>query len=140
MERRTVNKKYPFDNRVFEYGEIYNIKDEYVVFPESRYVTRTKHDSRSVCIIHHCKANSEAKSWVINVAPITSNLSLKRDTDLEIIPQDGNYIDRKSLLRLGTAQPVLKIDLVGPVGRLTEDQMMELSALQISLAGVDLSS
>lgn len=130
--------KYPFDDRVFQYGEIYKVKDEHVVFPEEKYVNRTKHPSRMVCVIHHCEANSDAQSWVINVAPISSQLGMKRDNDLEIAPQEGNYINRKSLIRLGCAQPLLKIDLEGPVGKLSDEQLMQLTALQIILTGTEL--
>ncbi|GAC42832.1 dehydrogenase component [Paenibacillus popilliae ATCC 14706] len=135
-ERKRV--KYPFDDRVFQYGEIYKAKDDYIVFPEEKYVTRTKHESRLVCVIHHCEANSDPRAWVINVAPLSSRIEMKRDNDLEITPQKGNYINRRSLIRLGCAQPLLKIDLEGPVGVLTESQLLQLSALQIILTGTEL--
>ncbi|GAC44333.1 Fe-S-cluster-containing hydrogenase components 1 [Paenibacillus popilliae ATCC 14706] len=135
-ERKRV--KYPFDARVFHYGEIYKVKDIYIVFSEEKYVNRAKHESRLVCVIHHCEANSDPRAWVINVAPLSSRVEMKRDNDLEITPQEGNYINRCSLIRLGCAQPLLKIDLEGPVGVLTESQLHQLTALQIILTGTEL--
>lgn len=137
METHSI--KYPTDSRVFTYGEIYKIKDELVSFPEEKYTKgRTKHNSRLVCIIHHCESNSDKYIWTINAAPLSSQVRMKRDTDLEISPTGGNYIDRDSLIRLGAAQPFLKNDLKGPVGTLSEEQLLMLSALQAKLAGIDL--
>lgn len=136
MAGRTI--KFPFDHREFKYGEIYKIKDSLITFPESKYVKRTMHETRLVCVIHHCEANSDPKSWVINVAPLSTKTEYKRDTDLEIHPNDQNYIEKTSLIRLGCAQPVLKIDLEGPVGRLSRIELLQLTGLQILLAGVQL--
>jgi len=137
MARRAVNRL-PFDDRAFQYGEIYKIKDSLIVFPEAQYVKRTSHDTRLVCIIHHCKANSDPRAWVINVAPLSTKIEYKRDTDLEIYPNNENHIDKVSLIRLGCAQPVLKIDLEGPVGNLSREELLQLTGLQIMLTGVEL--
>lgn len=125
-----------FDAREFRFGEIYRVKDKLVDFPESRFVQRTYHSIRCVVIIHHCNANLDKRVWTLNAAPVSSQTDMKRDTDLEIEPCEGNYINKPSLIRLGAAQPFLKIDLDGPVGRLSEDQQKALSALQLKLAGV----
>ncbi|ONK21238.1 hydrogenase [Bacillus sp. VT-16-64] len=124
------------DEREFKYGEIYKIKDELVNFPESEFTPRTYHSSRFVVITQHCNANLDRNIWTLNAAPLSSKIHMKRDTDLEIEPNDYNYIDRKSLIRLGTSQPFLKIDLEGPVGKLSPEQQKELAALQLKLAGV----
>jgi hypothetical protein len=137
METRTM--KYPEDERAFKYGEIYLEKDEVVSFPEEKYTSkRTTHQKRMVCIIHHCSSNENRFVWTLNAAPFSGQIHQKRDTDLEIVPEDGNYINRKSLVRLGAAQPFLKIDLDGPVGILTDTQLLQLSAFQLKLAGIDI--
>lgn len=126
-----------FDDRNFKYGEIYKIKDRLVDFPESRFTKpRTYHSTRMVVIIHHCESNSDPTIWTLNAAPLSGQTQMKRDTDLEIEPVHGNYINRTSLIRLGNAQPFLKIDLDGPIGRLPDEQLKKLSALQSKLAGV----
>lgn len=131
---------YPIDDRNFAYGEIYLVKDEDVTFPESEFTKgRTFHGKRMVCIIHHCSSNENKYIWTLNAAPFSSQINQKRDTDLEVGPDEGNYINRKSLVRLGSAQPFLKIDLEGPVGKLTESQLLQLSALQLKLAGIDVN-
>lgn len=136
MESRKVNL--PFDHRVFEYGQIYKIKDSLITFPESRYTKRTKHYSRLVCIAHHCESNYDPRNWVINVAPLSTKTSFKRKNDLEIHPNNENYINKISLIRLGCSQPVLKIDLEGPFGNLSREQLAQLTTLQVILAGVEL--
>ncbi|MCF8567810.1 hydrogenase [Alicyclobacillus tolerans] len=131
---------HPIDSREFKYGEIYLVKDEEVHFPESKHTSsRTFHGKRMVCIIHHCLSNLNKYIWTTNAAPFSTQLHMKRDTDLEVTPQPGNYINRTSLIRLGAAQPFLKIDLEGPVGQLTTEQLQELAYLQVALAGIDLS-
>src|SRR5690606_16916636 len=101
---RTMSRKFPLDDRAFQYGEIYIVKDEFVNFPESKYTkTRTLHDVRMVCIVHHCESNSNKFVWTVNAAPLSTSLRHKRDTDLEIEPVDGNYINERSLIRLGAA-------------------------------------
>jgi len=124
------------DDRAFAYGEIYKIKDELINFPEAIFVGRTYHEIRFVVVTQHCRSNSNRNIWIVNVAPISSQVDYKRDTDLEIEPREGNYIDRVSLIRLGHSQPVLKIDLDGPIGKLPRDQLLNLTALQMKLAGI----
>ncbi|EES72630.1 MULTISPECIES: hypothetical protein [Paenibacillus] len=137
METNPIDS--PIDIRIFNYGEIYMIKDKLVSFPESRYTSgRTLHDKRMVCIIHHCESNGNKHIWTVNAAPLSTRTDMKRDTDLELEPEEGNYFNRKSLIRLGAAQPFLKVDLEGPVGKLNTGQLMLLSALQLKLAGIDI--
>ncbi|RHW31490.1 hydrogenase [Neobacillus notoginsengisoli] len=124
------------DEREFKYGEIYRIKDSLVDFPESQIVQRTYHWKRLLVITQHCNSNYDKNIWTLNAAPCSSQINMKRDTDLEIEPATGNYINKKTLIRLGTAQPFLKIDLEGPIGELTTDQKKMMAALQVKLAGV----
>ena len=128
------------DDRDFNFGEIFKIKDELINFPESLFAKRTYHESRLVVITQHCRSNSNPNIWTVNIAPLSTKIEYKRDTDLEIEPKEGNYIEKKSLIRLGLSQPVLKVDLEGPVGRLTRDQLLALAALQIKLSGVEYKS
>lgn len=125
------------DKREFKFGEIYLTKDKLVNFPEETIVKkRTYHNKRMVVITQHCDSNFDPNIWTLNAAPLSTQIHMKRDTDLEIEPCEGNYIDRTSLIRLGASQPFLKIDLEGPVGRLSEKQQKMLSALLLRLAGV----
>lgn len=125
------------DDREFAYGEIFKIKDDLIYFPEALFAKRTYHGSRLVVITQHCRSNSNPNVWTVNVAPLSTKIEYKRDTDLEINPEEGNYIDKTSLIRLGLSQPVLKVDLEGPVGRLTREQLLALTALQIKLSGIE---
>ncbi|WP_456273408.1 hydrogenase [Bacillus sp. AK031] len=131
--RRGINAK---DDREFHFGEIYKVKDELVNFPESQIVNRTYHHKRMIVITQHCSANLDKNVWTLNAAPLSTAVNMKRDTDLEIEPDTGNFIKKDSLIRLASSQPFLKIDLEGPVGKLTTDQQKMLSALQLKLAGV----
>lgn len=124
------------DDREFQFGEIYLIKDDLIYFPESLFVGRTFHEVRPVVITYHSSTNRNKHIWTINIAPISSQVDFRRDTDLPIDPVPGNHIDRKSLIRLGLSQPVLKVDLDGPVGTLSRQQKLQLAALQMKLAGV----
>ncbi len=124
------------DSRGFPYGSIFVIKDELIEFPESLFVGRTFHKLRPVVITYHSSTNSNKNIWTINIAPISTQVNFKRDTDLEIMPGSGNYINSTSIIRLGLSQPVLKVDLDGPVGELTREQKIQLAALQLRLSGV----
>lgn len=124
------------DERRFLFGEIYEVKDELVNFPEGEFTPRNFHSVRYVVITQHCNSNLNKHIWTLNAAPLSSKIEYKRDTDLEITPAEGNYINRKSLIRLGSSQPFLKVDLSGPVGKLTEMQMKQLAALQLKLTGL----
>ena len=124
------------DEREFKFGEIYLIKDELIDLPESLFVKRTFHHNRPVVIHQHCDSNLNKHIWTLNAVPISSQVDYKRDTDLEIKPENGNYIYKDSLIRLGLAQPFLKVDLEGPVGVLTDDQMKDLAAIQMKLTGL----
>jgi hypothetical protein len=140
METTDWRKVIASDDREFNYGEIYLIKDDLINFPESLFVGRTFHEVRPVVVTYHSVTNQNKRIWTINVAPISTQVDFRRDTDLLIDPAEGNYINRTSLIRLGLSQPVLKVDLEGPVGSLTRSQKLQLAALQMKLAGIVIPS
>lgn len=124
------------DKRKFNYGEIFQIKDNLIRFPEDGYIKRTKHENRLVVVCHHVKTNSDQRHWSVLIAPCSSQVDYQNPSDLKISPNEMNRIDRDTLIRLGMSQPVLKMDLVGPLGKLSDEESSLLSNLQLKLAGI----
>lgn len=92
----------------YEFGEIYYIKDELIVFPDN-FSRPTQNYSRPVLILD----NSESKELanpLITIAPITTKTHCKRSYDIEL-PIESSPLGKTSLIRVGCLQSVCKYDL-----------------------------
>lgn len=134
---REAFRKRGYDNRDFKQGEIYLIRDEEIHFPDEKFTGRTKHNERPVVILTDHDINSDPTYPLILVAPLSHKLEWKREIDLEV-GAPAEQVQQSSLVRLGLIQPVCKVDLHGPVGRLSSEKVDEMVALLIEMLGVDL--
>ena len=97
------------------------------------------HESRWVVVCHHVKTNSDRRHYSVLIAPCSSRVDYQNPSDLKVSPNKINRIDRDTLIRLGMSQPVLKTDLDGPFGKLSNEEMSLLSNLQLKLAGIKIN-
>ncbi|RKO65683.1 type II toxin-antitoxin system PemK/MazF family toxin [Desulfofundulus salinus] len=134
---RAALKKAGIDNRRFEQGEIYLVGDEEVKIPDDKITNRTFHNTRPVVIVYNHPTNWDPLYPIIVAAPLSHEITRKRETDLEVFAsEDGVECD--CLLRLGLIQPFLKCDLHGPKGKLSERRIEQMLALLLHLLGVDM--
>lgn len=115
----------------FEVGEIWSIKDELISIPYADRSTapREFHEWRTVVIAHNNILNSDPTWPIVMVAPLSHRTDLMRDYDLEVLPgRDG--VREHSIIRLSLVQPVLKVDLDRKFGRLSEEKLLEMLAIE----------
>ncbi|OPX89564.1 MAG: hypothetical protein A4E53_01487 [Pelotomaculum sp. PtaB.Bin104] len=126
------------DEREFKQGEIFLVKDELVNIPDTFLDLRGReYHRRPVVILYDISSNANPNSFTVITAPASHRTDLKRESDLICLKSKEGF-KRDSLIRLGLIQPFLKVDLDGPVGRLPDDQLLNLIALMLYLLGVDL--
>lgn len=125
------------DTRAFEQGEVYIARDIEVKIPDEKLTGRTNHDKRPVVILYNHSTNSNPLYPIVVAAPLSHKITRKRESDLEVFAEkDG--LEQDSLLRLGLAQPFLKIDLEGPVAKISDERIEQMLALLLHLLGVDM--
>ncbi|MGE5483700.1 MAG: type II toxin-antitoxin system PemK/MazF family toxin [Ignavibacteriales bacterium] len=133
-------KRLGIDRRSFRQGEIYIVKDKDVQIPDSKFTKtgRVFHENRPVVIVYDHLYNSEPTYPLVVVAPLSHDTTRKRVCDLELFAaRDG--VDQDCLLRLGLIQPLCKVDLEGPAGRLDATTIDKMLALLVHLLGVSLN-
>ena len=125
-----------WDDRVFEVGEVYYIKDKLISMPNTdRLDTRNYHKGRPVVIMQNNSENSNPKSPLITIAPTSSNLKYKRENDLILTPEkDG--VKKKCFLITKLMQPVLKVDLERSIGQLSNEKIKQSLSLVLEKLGV----
>lgn len=123
------------DKRIFEQGNIYLADNEGIVFPDDKlFPKRKQKKDRPVVVVYNYIGNHNPLYPLVVIAPLSTVTSKKREMDLELDIQDG--VKSPCLLRLGLIQPILKIDLRGPVGKLSQDAIDRMLSLCIHLLGV----
>jgi mRNA-degrading endonuclease toxin of MazEF toxin-antitoxin module len=129
------------DDREFKQGEIFIVKDELVNIPGTLLDLRGRvyHRRRPVVILYDVPSNANPNSYTVIAAPASHRTDMKREADLICFKSEGGF-KQDSIIRLGLIQPFLKIDLDGPVGRLPDNQLVDLIALMLYLLGIDLRS
>lgn len=125
------------DPRVFEQGEVYLAVDSDVKIPDEAITGRTTHPKRPVVIVYNHSTNQNPLYPVVMAAPLSHDTSKKRETDLEVFAREDGVVS-DSLLRLGLIQPFLKVDLEGPVAKLSEQRIIQMLSLILHLLGVDM--
>ncbi len=132
-----ILKQLGIETRAFEQGEIYIAEDSDVKIPDEKITGRTLHPNRPVVIVTNHDCNSDPFFPTILAAPLSHDVTKKRETDLEIFAAtDG--VSQDCLLRLGLTQPFLKIDLKGPRGKLPTERITQMLALYLHMLGVSM--
>ncbi len=134
---RAAFRRGGFDNRDFKQGEIYLVGDEEIHFPDEKFTGRTRHDDRPVVVVTNHPSSGDPTYPLVLVAPLSHRVEFKREVDLEVLAS-AEHVEQDSLIRLGLIQPVCKVDLRGPVARLSSGKVDEMLALVIEMLGVDL--
>lgn len=121
----------------FEQGQVYIAADEDVSIPDEKLSGRTVHPNRPVVVVTNHPSNEQPLYPTVLCAPLSHDISRKRDTDLVVTAEDDG-VNQDSLLRLGLMQPFLKVDLKGPVATLSSDRIDQMLALILHMLGVDM--
>jgi len=130
-------RKSGLDPRQFEQGQIFIAKDPDVKIPDTKITGRNTHTGRPVVIITNHSINSSPCHPCVLAAPLSHDITKKRECDLEVFAATDE-VEKDCLLRLGLAQPFLKVDLDGPKGKLSEDRIHQMLALFLHLLGVSM--
>lgn len=127
------------DDREFELGQIWTIKDELISIPQADRIdgARILHDKRSVVVVQNNEQNYNKMCPIITVAPLSSRIDLRRKYDILLTPEKDN-VKVPCLVQLSLAQPVLKVDLDEMKGIISEESMAEIIDAQLERLGVDL--
>lgn len=112
-----------YDEREFEFGQIWKVRDIAVTIPNADRVKgiRKERYVRLVVVISNNKDNFNPVSPTVTVCPVTKRVDLLRESDLEVFPDDENSLDCESKIQIGLKQPILKVDLYNePIGFLSD--------------------
>ena len=136
-----MNPNELIDERCFEIGQIYYIKDSLIDMPNTdRLINggRKIHEGRMVVIAHNNDENHNKMFPVITVAPLSHRIDLKRPFDLPVNINDvDGELKYDSLIMMYLIQPVCKVDLERCVGVLKEPKTEEMLAIQIEMLGIE---
>ena len=108
-------------------GGIYTIKDDLVVIPDGTQVRR-KHDFRTVLVISSPYICNSYNCPCVTIAPLSSRIHIKAETDLIIKRTKENGLDRDSRVLLAYIQPSQKTDLDKHLGTISSDDWEQIMA------------
>lgn len=140
-EIESLSSKDLLDERCFEIGQIYYIKDALINIPNIDRLednSRKIHPGRMVVVVHNHEQNYNKFCPIIEIAPLSHRIDLKRPFDLILNRDDVNgSLKCDSIIQLQLIQPVCKADLERCIGRLKEYKIEELIAMQIDMLGME---
>lgn len=100
-------------------GEVFQVQNEAICFPEARLGNRTKHDLRFVLVLQSATACKRPSLKTILVAPRSASW-LPGPFDLELLNETGFTKPRVSVYT-SLVQPILKSDLTVHMGSVSSD-------------------
>ena len=108
-------------------GGIYVLKDSLIQLPDAKAKdNRTKHEFRTVLVLPNQKLCDSYNCPCVLVAPLSTSLHIKAESDLIIQKTAENKLRSDSRAMLSYVQPVLKSDLKKHIGTLDDQQWDEL--------------
>lgn len=111
-----------FDEREFNFGQIWKVRDVAVTIPNADRVKgiRKKRAVRLVVVLSNNKNNFNPIMPTVTVCPLTTRVDLLRETDYKVKPDNENKLKEESKIQLTLKQPILKVDLYQkPIGELS---------------------
>lgn len=111
-----------FDEREFNFGQIWKVRDVAVTIPNADRVKgiRKKRAVRLVVVLSNNKNNFNPIMPTVTVCPLTTRVDLLRETDYKVKPDNENKLKEESKIQLALKQPILKVDLYQkPIGELS---------------------
>lgn len=94
----------------YEFGQIYTVKDQHILYPDNRKRRRKFGKNRPVLILDYSEEKDYSVNPLITIAPISTKIDYKKQYDIDI-EQGTCALFEKSLVRVGCLQSVLKSDL-----------------------------
>ncbi|MGG1618252.1 type II toxin-antitoxin system PemK/MazF family toxin [Paenibacillus sp. NRS-1781] len=126
---RYANRRALFDDRKFNFGDIWLIDDEFVNTPPSDQIgKRKKHVDRWVAIVSNNDENFHPLCPIVTVAPLSHRVDLMQKNDLELF-SDKDSVAQNCLAQLKIMQPILKKDLRDFKGPISDTKKIELQVM-----------
>lgn len=126
---RYADKRALFDDRKFNFGDVWVLADEFVAIPQADNTnTRNKHAERWVVITSNNTENHHPLCPIVTISPLSHNVQHAKEFDLELLPSTDN-VKNKSLLMIKLMQPILKKDLAVFKGAISDTKKIELQVL-----------
>ncbi|MBD7967780.1 hypothetical protein H9647_06880 [Paenibacillus sp. Sa2BVA9] len=136
MTQRYAGKRALFDDRKFNFGDVWILSDELITIPQADGTnTRKLHSERWVVITSNNVENYHPLCPIVTVSPLSHVVELAKEFDLELLPNTDNVKD-KSLLQIKLMQPILKKDLATCKGPISEIKKVELQVLLEDFLGL----
>jgi mRNA interferase MazF len=102
-------------------GGVYVLRDDFVSIPDGdKAGNRHQHDLRVVILLSNQTVCNSIACPVVSVAPLSSKLIPRAETDLIIGRSTKNGLDYDSRIMFGYVQPVLKDELERQIGELDD--------------------
>jgi mRNA-degrading endonuclease toxin of MazEF toxin-antitoxin module len=129
MGMRDALKSAGVSSLVVSPGDVCIVKDESVVIPETTPEKRKYHSSGRTCVVLTTAALSKRVLFpVISIAPTSSQVHLKDESDFDLKANPQNGLDVDSLVMVAHIQPVRKVDLIKKIGELSQTEWDDLTA------------
>ncbi|MNC32802.1 hypothetical protein D3C81_358460 [compost metagenome] len=126
---RFVDKRALFDDRKFNFGDVWIVTDEFVTMPQADHTgTRKRHNERWVVVTSNNEENFHPLCPIITVAPLSHQIQLLKKFDL-MLKKENDSVNVDSLLQIKLMQPLLKKDLKEYKGAISEDRKIDLQVL-----------
>jgi mRNA-degrading endonuclease toxin of MazEF toxin-antitoxin module len=123
MDLRSALKGAGASRFTFAPGDVCTVDDKKVVLPPTPNEKRKWHGKGRTCIILSRASLCDRTVYpIVSIAPTSTQIDLKEETDLEIVPNESNGLNERCLVMLGHIQPVRKADLFKKIGTLTADE------------------
>lgn len=129
MTPRFANKRALFDDRKFNFGEVWLVDDNLINMPHVDHIgARRSHQDRWVVVISNNVENVHPLCPIVTVAPLSHRVELMKEHDLLLESSEDN-VNCDCLLQIKLTQPVIKKDLRDCKGPISEDKKVELQVL-----------
>lgn len=122
----------------FEFGQIYLIKDEAIMFPDNRKRKPNPNKVRPALILDVDEEFDHTNNAIVTIAPISTKLDYKRTFDIDIEKGKSN-LHESSLVRVGCLQGVMKRDLGKCLGKVDDEIITKIYAALVIKFGMDFS-
>jgi mRNA interferase MazF len=110
-------------------GGVYLLRDDSISLPDSDPSgNRTKHNFRTVILLSNQNICNSSACPVVTIAPLSSKLNPRAETDLIIARTPENGLDRDSRVMFGYIQPICKDEFDRQIGRLDDSQWDQIMA------------
>ena len=139
MSIRNAFSRLGITGRKIQRGQVYLVADDLIILPKTRLPSKPErelHESRPVLIVQTNLDNDDPLHPIILVAPLSRRVDLQDQRNFKLSAGQAG-LEHDSIVQLGLAQPVLKIDLQGEaLGRVDDITMNDIDAVLAANLGL----